>query len=401
MAGIMNSMKRNRTTSIMRKARQKPSGGGGFNMRLSFGKTPVGKTSAGVWVHFHEQAWSSYYRDAQRNLQENVGAPWHNEVSHYAPEAGYRGMGFTCSAGHNVDKPCYGHAEHVRVRMETDEQAMDLIDKLGDNDKTQAMITTLHKGAKEIRRISTSSKCVFSVLVLEEVLEVPKQGSRFTRNVLKPLASSKEVSDASGVHLYEKATYSTSSAGRDQLLILDSQIRTTCASCNQGLQVIGWVCDSCDAVHELDHSKFMAGEDEFNTDGFESFLRTAQSCRTCGTRCIHEEYCDDDDDTYSIVYHCDCEAPVQGSMLNLALKIAERKITDTSKEIVILETACLPEIAEKSMFDPLDLNHLKKGDSVESQKKRLGAIVEDLDPTIVTVPNNSSEAEAPEQDYSE
>lgn len=400
MVGIMKGMG-SRTANVMRKSREKRAARGGgtrFNMMLRFGSQQAGSTSEAIWVHIHAQEWTSSIMERGEVFEEE-DVLWHNVRSHFAPSAGKNGMGFTCSSGADRTAPCYGCASYVETRIETDAQVEKIRETMEESKDREKLINKIYKAAREDGLISSSARCVISMLVLEEVLEVPKAGSRFTRKVFKPFASDRDIKNAKESYMYERAEYHVSGVGRDQILALQNQVRCTCASCGDQLIPVGWVCAACEAENELDPEMF-EGKKGFDTEIFTNYLQSVQHC-ACGAKCVHDEYVDIDAGQvpYSVQFACECGDPVEGSICNLALQIAEKKITDTSKEIVLKDWAPLPAEIDAEKLKPLDLNYLKKGDSIESQKKRLGKIVDHLDPTLVVLPKFESNEEEEEEVY--
>lgn len=410
MVGIVKSMKRGGggAARVLRSSRRKrqEAGGNQFFDTLRFGKIKPGKTSSGVWVCIVMQSWDSHVFERGELILEE-GRLWHNHVSHYAPGAGRNGMGFDCSSGPERDKPCYGCAEYIRVRMETDEMVADIRNRHDDNEATKKLIDGLYKGMKDKRKIGTSKRCAFSVVVLENILEVQKDNSKYTRNVIESLATPADHKNAVGSHEFGKFVYDVSGIGKDQLMALQDQVRNTCANCGDHLEPIGIECGNadCEEVLEVDPSDFRDRKGNFDIEAFTNFLEVVQECGSCGSRLQFDELLDPDTGNvpYTVVYDCEgCSEPVEGSIVNLGLRIAERKITDTTKEIVLLDAAPLPKELTEELMEPLNLNKFKKGDPVDRQAKKLGKLAADLDPSFVTMPDNTEdEDEEDEEGYDE
>lgn len=261
---------------------------------------------------------------------------------------------FVCSAGAHKDKPCWG----CGIRNHFYEEKRRFTEERGYEPKGEAPISAMLQYA-------------FAGVLLEPVAKVPvldnkgkvrrnKKGEEILRDTaiqtLEPKEREgylrrKETSFGLRVH------YSTGKGHFNTLLGFDDELRNKCASCAKDLYAMYMGCPQCgDTIQQLDiEGNFLQGQTlrEYRDVEYEC------SCGYSGT--------------FVPLIECECGDPVEGRLLDFAVKLISEKISDTQTNLKIAGIRTLKHFTEKyphvqEMLDnPLKLDEIFAPTRLESQ----------------------------------
>lgn len=262
---------------------------------------------------------------------------------------------FTCSAGANKDKPCWGHgvinSHWARVRIQEEETGVK-------SDKKPA--------------ISTMQQFAMSIVVLENIAKVPvknKDGTPRLSKTGKPIVNDvplclleKAEADAlkkKGVTTFGlSAHWSNGVTGLKELQAFDRELQNKCSNCAGDLKALVMACPECLLEVQVaeDPNEPLGGEDllqareaEYECEcGFKGCLLPALLCSTC-------------------------ESPESGKLVDFALRVRTEKVSDTSRVLKLVEVKPLLHFVTKypaledMLMKPLDIPAIFAPEPLASQ----------------------------------
>lgn len=314
-----------------------------------------------VWLHIQpNQSWEQWVWD--RDLREPVKAPktWYQYEKHFYP-ANKRSM--ICSAGPRRADPCFGCA----IRRAHYNKMNAIEERTGVRPKGEPPI-------------SGQSQFAFSVMVMEEIVKLPKRNADGSPKVSK-----------AGTQIYEyvpepwvggpvqgaskmfgrRYHISLSKTHWSQLIEADqSSMRNYCANCATGLVSSAVACPDCETQYALSGPESGDSLTELRNKNFEC------ACGYAGPM-VPQLTCSG------------CGHPEEGRLTDFDIRVKKEVVTKTASNLKIisvrkpLSTISSEEVRQrvlKEMELPLNLPSIFVPSTIEEQQRLLGDICKGVDP---------------------
>lgn len=307
-----------------------------------------------VWINvtpYAEFTQEVYIKELGEVVQ--VTTPWYQYNKHWVPSIRRQ---FNCSAGPHRKEPCYGCA--VR-QMHWDEVA-EIEEETGVRPEKYAPVGQM-------------TNYGMSIVIMETVYAVPKTDERG-----KPVKSkrNKQIINYIEEPMLEedgdfpeqfgrKAHWSTTLTERETLEAWDEELQTKCGSCAGTLYAVSAVCPDCEELIEFDED--LEGED------ITQYRAKAHKCPSCGYK----------GDEWVLLHECsDCDEPTVGGLTKFDIRIKFKEVG--GKKQLRLTDIRIPsedEDVQKLIQHPLELDKIFRPTDLDYQKRLLGRMVKDVDPS--------------------
>lgn len=332
--------------------------GGGFKQIDGQYNTFWPREEKALWIAFcPDQSWSFEIYDSEEGQVATLSDQlFYAYISHYVASTNRK---FNCSAGAHRDKPCWGCAIRrdfyakktlkekemggVKLQGEAPLNAILQYAIAGTELEMQAKIEATDKQSGKVRKNKKGEVII---------KEVP--------TALLPLAEAKRLRAEGLTSFGRRMHYSMGKTHFKQITDYDEELANYCASCAQLLTVTEMACGECGTPQAYT-------DEESNIVELKGQALTEARAMALTCECGYHG-------PMVPIVNCECGNPVEGKLLDFAIKLIKHKTGEKQTELEITEVKPLaaflekyPEVAEM-MAKPIALNEVFAPSSLGQQE---------------------------------